>query len=411
MKQNTFSVRFLMRTERADKDGYAPISALVTINGLQLNFSINRKGQVKDWLKDKGLLKACKPENKEINNDIDSFKSRIYNARAKILSANDILTPVTLKSEMFGDKELSKIPTLLETATQHNENFQKMIGIKYSQGSYKNYKTTLKYLIEFVPTYHNKKDIALKEVNYQFCEAYFTFLTTKKDCKQNGANKQIQRLKKMINYAIKQGYIQTNPMASFSLEFTPVNKVALTMQELERLDKLELQRPVLIKVKDIFIFQCYTGLSYGDTQRLNSSNIEQKGKNEYWLKMTREKTKVAFTVPLLPKALLIIEKYSSAEDKKGGLLPTISNQKMNENLKLIQELAKIEKNLTSHLARHTFATTITLGHGVPIETVSKMLGHTKLATTQMYAKVLDNKIRQDMAKLEEIFKNHGGETK
>jgi site-specific recombinase XerD len=172
-----------------------------------------------------------------------------------------------------------------------------------------------------------------------------------------------------------------------------------------------LQRPVLIKVKDIFIFQCYTGLSYGDTQRLNSSNIEQKGKNEYWLKMTREKTKVAFTVPLLPKALLIIEKYSSAEDKKGGLLPTISNQKMNENLKLIQELAKIEKNLTSHLARHTFATTITLGHGVPIETVSKMLGHTKLATTQMYAKVLDNKIRQDMAKLEEIFKNHGGETK
>lgn len=405
MATNTFSVRIVIRSNRADNNNFVPLYAKITINGEVLFLSLNRKIKLQDWIPKKETTKANSPSLQDVNNTIEAFKSRIYQAHAHIIATNQPLNAETFKLEFMGESAKVKIPTLIEIAQQHNENFEQMIGIKYSQGSYKNYKTTLKYLIEFVPIYHSKKDIQLKDVNYKFAEAYFTYLTTEKDCKQNGANKQIQRLKKILNYAIKQGHLQTNPLASFSLEFTPVNKVALTMRELEKLQQLSLERQVLVNVRDVFLFQCYTGLSYGDTQRLCVSNIERKDKNEYWIKMSREKTKIAFSVPLLPQAISIIEKYLSPESIKTKLLPVLSNQKMNDNLKIIQELAKISKNLTTHLARHTFATTVTLGHGVPIETVSRMLGHTKLATTQMYAKVLDTKIRHDMAKLDEILKN------
>lgn len=405
MTSNSFGVHFILKKDKVDRSGFVPIYAKISINNERIALSINRRVKLLDWITKDELAKPNSEDNKVTNEIISSFKSKIYTTYSALIASNVAHNAETFKKLYYGDNKKTKIPTLLEIAAQHNENFEQMIGIRYSQGSYKNYKTTLKYLFEFVPIYHSKKDISLKEVNYKFAEAYFTFLTTEKDCKQNGANKQIQRLKKVLNYAIKQGFMQTNPLASFSLEFTPVNKIALTMHELEKLQKLILVRQVLINVRNIFLFQCYTGLSYGDTQRLSIANIERKEKDEYWIKMNREKTKVAFSVPLLPQAISIIEKYLSPESIKSKLLPVLSNQKMNDNLKLIQELAGINKNLTTHLARHTFATTVTLGHGVPIETVSRMLGHTKLATTQMYAKVLDTKIKEDMSKLNEIFRS------
>lgn len=350
-------------------------------------------------MQEKFQLKNTSKENKEINTEIESFKSRIYNARAAILSKNIPLTTEVLRNEILGISDQEKLPTLLELTQQHNEQFEKMVGIKYSYGSLKNYKTSFRFLTEFIPTYHNKKDIPLKDVNYKFCESFFAFLTTVKTCKQNGANKQIQRLKTIINYAIKLGYLQTNSLNSFSLEFTPVNKIALTMEELLRLQALELNRAVLQNVRDVFLLQCYTGLSYGDVKRLAMKDIHRISETEYWIKMSREKTKIGFTVPLLPQAMFILMNYLGTGEVMKPLLPVLSNQKMNDNLKLLQELAGIGKNLTTHLARNTFATTVTLGNGVPIETVSRMLGHTKLATTQMYAKVLDNKIASDMRKL------------
>lgn len=398
MTPNTFSVHFIVRNDRMDRNGYAPIYAKVTINGERMHLALNHKIKPTDWLSSQGQARNTSKVNKDINNAIEAFKSRIYQARSQLLSTYKPLTTASLKIELFGEKITAKLPTLIETATEHNLHFQSMIGIKYSSGSYKNYRTTLKYLTEFVPLYSGKKDIPLSEINYKFAEAYFTFVTTQKTCKQNGANKHIQRLKKILNYAIRQGYLQQSQMANYSLEFKPVNKLALTLTELKTLQDLKLQRKVLQDVRDVFLLQCYTGLSYGDVKRLSRLDIHLTSKNEYWIKMNREKTKTAFSVPLLPNALSILEKHLIAE-KKGRLLPVLSNQKMNENLKVIQELAGISKNLTSHLARHTFATTITLGNGVPIETVSRMLGHTKLSTTQLYAKVLDNKIADDMDKL------------
>ena len=302
-----------------------------------------------------------------------------------------------IKSIITGEPVAPK-HTLLSVATEHDEHFRSMLGIKYSAGSYKNYKTTLKYLNEFVPEVSGKPDIPLDSVNYKFCEAFFTYLTTQKDCHTNGANKQLQRLKKIINYAIKLGYINRNPMATYTLEFEPVNKVALTQPEIEKLRKLKLQRPTLEHVRDVFLMQCFTGLSYADIKLLGQKHLSLAENGTYWIHMARQKTKVSFAIPLLPQALVILQKYITENKSDKPIMPVLSNQKMNDNLKVIQELAGISKTLTTHLARHSFAT-VALSNGVPIETVSRLLGHTKLSTTQLYAKVLESKIEADMAQL------------
>jgi site-specific recombinase XerD len=405
MRPKTFGVHFIVRNNRMDKEGYVPIYAKIIISSQILKISLNHRIKPLEWSTEKERPKVSSPSNDAINEALEAFKGRIYQAYSKVVASNEELTAENLKIAFYGKRKEVVSHTLIQVAEEHNKHFESMVGIKYSYGSYKNYKTTLKYLLEFVPIYFKKKDIPLEKVNYKFCEGYFSFVTTQKNCRVNGANKQLQRLKKIINYAIKQGYISTNPMSSFTLEFTPVNKIALTLIEIQKLQKLKLQRQTLNEVRDIFLLQCYTGLAYTDIKQLSVKNIQEVENGEYWIRMERQKTQISFSVPLLSPALSIINKYLDKAIPGQPLLPVLSNQKMNENLKVIQELASIDKNLTTHLARHTFATTLTLGNGVPIETVSRMLGHTKLSTTQVYAKVLDNKIAEDMkalkAKLED----------
>ena len=379
-------------------DGTATIFARIRLERNKIELSTNRSVQPQNWNDENGTVKGR--DAKTINKYLEAFVSKINNAYSQLYIAQQEITLEAIRVLVLGEPATPK-HTLIEVAKEHDAHFKSMLGIKYSPGSYKNYKTTLKYLIEFVPIYANKSDIPLTMVNYKFCEAFFTFLTTEKTCHTNGANKQIQRLKKLINYAIKLDYIQVNPMKSYTVEFEPVNKVALTNEEIQRLLALKLMRPVLEQVRDVFLFQCYTGLAYSDLKLLSPKHISAGKDNTYWIHMNRQKTKVSFAIPLLQPALFILQKYLPETATDQPLLPVLSNQKMNDNLKIIQELAGISKNLTTHLARHSFATTITLSNGVPIETVSRMLGHTKLSTTQIYAKVLETKIASDKKLLSE----------
>lgn len=408
MRPNTFGVHFIIRSNRVDRDGLVPIYAKVNINNKILMLTTNNRIRPQDWVSSKELPKPTSKSAKEITEAIEAFKSRIYRAYSQIIASHQELTAENLKDAFYGKRKEKKTHGLIQVATEHNQHFESMLEIKYSKGSYKNYKTTLKYLIEFIPVSFKVKDIPLERVNYKFCEAYFTFLTTEKKCQVNGANKQVQRLKKIVNYAIKQGYISQNPMSGFTLTFSPVNKIALTLTEINKLQNLELKTETLRNVRNVFLLQCFTGLAYSDIKMLTIQNIQEDDKGDLWIRMDRKKTQIPFSVPLLAPALAILNTYLLSREINQPLLPVLSNQKMNYNLKIIQELAGLSKNLTTHLARHTFATTITLGNGVPIETVSRMLGHTKLSTTQVYAKVLDNKIADDMNNLKIIMKerNH-----
>ncbi len=265
-------MQFIVKSEKMDKNGFVPIYAKLFINTQKIEISTNRRIELYKW--DKKNKKA--KEDEELNQFLELYKTKLYNTYSKALLKDEYLTPELFKEIFLGTKkEKVKIHYLIETAILHNTNFEKMIGIKYSYGSYKNYKSTLKYLKEFVPIYTNAKDIPLEEVNYNFCESYYGYVTTEKTCTTNGANKQIQRLKKIINYAIKQGFISKNPMATFTLEFKPVNKVTLSIEELKKLIQFDFQRPTLEKVRDIFIFQCFTGLSYADIKSLCLNDIEE----------------------------------------------------------------------------------------------------------------------------------------
>ena len=405
MASNTFSIHFIIKKEKENKQGLVPIVARIRINGKQTEVSTNRTVKPSLWLKEKEAAKPIDAAHEQLNRHLEAFKIKQYATYSKLLLGEANITAQSFKQSTSGSRIVAPKPhTLIDAAREHNEQFEKLVGIKYSYGSYKNYKTTLKYLIEFVPQYKSKKDIMLTEVNYKFCETFYAWLTSSKNCKTNGANKQLQRLKKIINFSIKSGYLLTNPMQTFSLKFKPVEKVALNNTEIKAIANLTLQRDTLKKVRDAFLFQCYTGLSYSDIVRLDISHIVKAAKGELWIKMKRKKTNVSFSIPLLPSALEILNKYLEHQALDKLIFPILSNQKMNDALKIVQELAGISKSLTTHLARHTFATTITLSNGVPIETVSKMLGHTNLKTTQVYAKVLDSKIALDMEILKKKLK-------
>ena len=400
MSSPNYNIYLYLRKNRQNKEGKYPIYIRIRVNNEKYEYPSGEYINEVHW--DDSMQRVYKTkEASRINGMLDTAKSNINQAVSQLYMSKADVSLDNVRLLLKGESIVLERHTFIYVIKEHNENFEKQIGKKYSQGSYKNYKTTLKYLIEFIPIFSGKKDIELKEINYRFCEAYFTFLTTEKQCHVNGANKQIQRVKKIINYAIRLGYIQSNPMASFTIEFTPVYKVALNMDEIDKLAGLELHRQVLKNVRDVFLFQCYTGLSYSDIKQLTKRHISAGEKGNLWIRMKRQKTSVSFGVPLLPVALSILDKYMPSAEQDVPLLPVISNQKMNENLKVLQELAGISKNLTTHLARHSFASTITLNNGVPITTVSRMLGHTKLSTTQVYARLQEKTIGEDMELLEQ----------
>lgn len=397
MAQQTIKIKLILG--RNFKDNSAQIIARIRISRTKVEFNTGRSVAEENWSPQMEKLIPDNRGNKEINAYLESFRNRIFMAYSSLLSTGEEVSAEKLKQTVYGEQVKKKFG-LIEVAQQHNTEFEKLVGYRYCQGSYKNYKTTLKYLIEFIPQQYKKKDLLLDDVDYKFCESYYTFLTMKKTCTNNGANKQIQRVKKIVNYAIKHGYTSRNHMAAYQLHFKPVNKIALTMNEIDKLACLPLQRSTLAQVRDVFIFQCYTGLSYSDLKGLRPDHIHTNDDGSLWIRMERQKTEISFMVPLLMPAIELVKKYLNTSTV-GPVFPVLSNQKMNDSLKIIQEIAGISKNLTTHLARHSFATTITLNNDVPIETVSRMMGHTNLRTTQLYAKVLDGKINSDMDKLKD----------
>ena len=227
-----------------------------------------------------------------------------------------------------------------------------------------------------------------------------------KPCGQNTVMKHIERLRKMVNIAIRNEWIMKDPFAKFKPSYTKTTREFLSETEIETLESKEFSIERLRQVKDLFIFSCYTGLSYIDVMKLTKTNICRGIDGELWINTSRQKTDNTVRVPLLPKALEIIELYENNPRAlaKGTLFPNISNQKLNSYLKEIADVCGITKNLTFHLARHTFATTVTLTNGVPMETVSKLLGHSSIRTTQIYAKVIEKKVSEDMQHLRERIK-------
>jgi site-specific recombinase XerD len=255
--------------------------------------------------------------------------------------------------------------------------------------------------LEFIPLVYKKKDLPIEEVNYSFIKKYEYFLQTEKTCTQNGTMKQMQRLKKVLNWAIKNEYLSVNPFRNYSISFKKYDRGYLSLEEITKIEKLSGLSKRLQYTKDFFVFQLYTGLAYSDMLDLKTDDIVKGIDGEYWIIKNRVKTDTKITVPLLPITLDIIFRYTDLSVLNKVVFPKISNQKINKNLKDLGGLAEIKQPLSTHLARHSAATTIWLNNGISIEVVSKMLGHTKISTTQVYGRIVEEKIAEEMKGLKD----------
>ena len=287
------------------------------------------------------------------------------------------------------------------------------MGHKLKADTMGHYKTTQKYVLTYLTKKHKSSDIYLQDLDYEFIIDFESFLRSYQSrpsqgkIGNNAAMKHIQRLRRMITLAYNMEWIGRDPFVKFKPKFVKKEREFLTRRELQRIEDLSSSIERLTTVKDLFVFSCYTGMSYVDIMKLTEDNIMSGIDGNRWIITERIKTKTPVKIPLLPIVESLIKKYKDHPRTKytDGLMPYMSNQKLNSYLKEIADMCSIAKNLTFHMARHTFATTVTLSNGVPIETVSKILGHTKIVTTQIYARVVERKVGEDMQKLKRQFLN------
>ena len=389
----TFRILFWLNSAKT-KEGLAPIYARITVNGRRAEISLRRQCAPENWDDRAHRIKGRNPQTTLLNNYLDAKYAKLLQCYEDLLKEDGVITAQAIKSRFLGADATFKS---LKDIIKHHKT---TMGEVLKPGTLKNYGATEKYLTEYLSQEHKTADIYLKNISYQFVIGFDKFLRRQKDksgkkqLSNNGVMKHMERFKKLTNLSIKFGWMDKDPFRDYKMKFEKFDRAYLNQRELNYIEKTRFSRVTLETTKDIFLFACYTGLSYVDVKHLTTDNLIQGINGKDWIYCRREKSQISMKIPLLEKAQQILDKYRNPVSE--FLLPVYSNQKTNSYLKEIADQCKISKKLSFHVARHTFATTITLSNGVPIETVSKLLGHSKLSTTQIYARVVDQKIGDDM---------------
>ncbi|MRT94676.1 site-specific integrase [Ancylomarina sp. 16SWW S1-10-2] len=399
---NTFStlnISFLIRKNRSNKLGEAPIYIRFSINNERVEISTGRSINPHNW--DSKLLKAItkKKGAGQLNKFLEVLKNSIYDHHTEMVKNGDLISAKKLKARFLGIEENKK--TLIQVFEYHNMQMKELQGISYAEATVKRYITTLDHVKRFLKHQYNLNDIPLTRLKYSFIVDFEHYFKTVRKCNNNSTYKYLKNMRKVINLAIRNEWLDKDPFAKYKTKLIEVKRECLNKEELKSLESLKLTFPRLEVVRDMFIFSCYTGLAYIDISNLTKDNIRIGIDGNLWILLEREKTKTPSNIPILPQANDLIKKYANHPAKKTEqhIFPSFSNQKLNAYLKELADLASIDKNLTFHIARHTFATTITLANGVPIESISSMLGHKNIRTTQIYSKVVNEKVSKDMSKL------------
>ncbi len=400
---NTFSILFFLQKNRATPDGKAPIYCRVTVNGKRAQTSIKRKVLVEKWDNTNGKVMGASAEARAINKYIDDVKYKLNKIHERLSDLNQPFTAMTVKNRFIGKDNTTKM--LLVIFQDHNDEVESLIGKDFAPGTAERYRTTKKHVQNFIHKEYQVDDIPVKSVDHKFITGLEYYLKTNRKCSHNTAIKYITNFKKIIRIAYANDWISKDPFVHYKAKLKTIDREFLSKEELQTIIEKKFEIPRLQLVKDIFIFSCFTGLAYIDVKQLSKNDIVKGIDGENWIKTKRAKTHTRSNIPLLPIPADIIKGYEDHPQvvNSDKLLPILSNQKMNSYLKTIADNCGINKNLTYHLARHTFATTVTLTNGVPIESVSKMLGHKSLKTTQHYAKILDRKVSSDMSALKSIL--------
>ena len=399
MVRSSFAILFFIRDSRIRKDGTTSIEVVLTVNGERCAFSTGKKVKSCNWDKNKQQVKGKDEEAQSLNNYLKAIKAKLYQKEAELLERGFIITADLLRDAYFDKVESIKERSLFEVFEGHNQEQEKLIGNGVSKATHWVSVYTIRLLREFVQQKYKREDLYLRELNLNFIQSFHSFLRIDKDMAQNSSTKHLKLLKKIINLSVANSYMAFNPFSTYKVEREPVDIDFLDEEELRKIINFDTPLPRLERAKDMFLFGCFTGLSYIDIKTLTPEHFEKDNTGRIWIKKRRVKTGVLSRIPLLPIAKLILDKYKGGEK----LLPIQDPADINKYLKDIAILCGINKRICFHTSRHTFASTVTLANNISLEVVSKMLGHTNTRMTAHYAKLIDKCIGEQMDKLMDTF--------
>ena len=405
MERKRFSVLFFIKRSKLLKNGEAPVRVRVTYDRLYVELQLKRSVKVPLWSQEKEKSTGKDRNSVELNHYIDALRVKFYQIYQDLELGGKIISARAIVNRYQGKDETFK--TLYNVFKEHNDNCRKLIGTDYADITVRRYDNCLKYLMELVKRDYKVDDMLLREVNGELVRKFDLYLKTEKHCAQNTVIRYMKCFKKVINLAIANEWLTKPPFAGIKFHEVEVNKQFLSQAEINRIWQKEFKIERLELVRDVFIFCVYTGLAFIDVYNLRPEHVSEDSNGNLWIVKPREKTNNLCNIPLLSIPKQILEKYKDNPYcmDKGTLLPVPCNQKMNSYLKEIADLCGIKKKLTTHTARHSFASVIALANNVSLPNVAKMLGHSSTRMTQHYAKVLDQTILRDMQEVEKQINN------
>jgi integrase len=390
-----FRAVFYLRSNYVNKEGKTPVMLRIYLNNERL--SIGSTGiavQQSQWDREKERLKGRTTEALSTNLELDNIQSGLQTIFKKV-EMTDEVSLERIKSEYLGKKE--DVDTLMSLFNKHNSDVARQVGVSVEAATLQKYNVCKKHFSNFLRDKYGRSDIRLSELGYIVIHDFDIYLRTVVGQNPNTATRMMKTFKTITILGRKLGVLHHDPFLNIRFHMEPVNRGFLTDEEILKIANKDFGIGRLELVRDVFVFSCFTGLAYIDVYNLAPENIVTLN-GKQWIMTKRQKTSVETNVLLLDIPKSIIAKYSGKTYRDGKLFPMLTNQKLNSYLKEIADICGIKKNLTFHLARHTFAT-MSLSKGVPIESVSKMLGHTNIKTTQLYARITNKKIEHDMNEL------------
>lgn len=400
MERRTFKVTYFLRKARTGKNGLAPILARITTNRLVQDMYIQCRADPDRWDQGKGRATGKDRYSLEVNNSLDDFRARVVAVRNELIRNGQEGNAIEIKERLTHP---AKTRMFLEEFAAYCDKRQKEVGVTITQASADKFHRTLRYLREYTGDEYRKPDIPLSSLSHDYLYGFYIFLQTRHTCHNNGAVNLLKTIRSFLIYCLRNEWLKKNPMQDMRLKMErSESRAHLTRAELEAIVNKEMPNERHAQVRDVFVFCCLTGLAFIDAYGLGPEHLGRDEKGKLWIYKPRQKTGIDSTIPLLPIARQILDKYADNPlcREKGRLLPVLSNQKMNAYLKEIGTICNIGKNLTTHCARHTFAS-VAGNYGMPLKVIARILGHAKVKMTEHYTHLWESTVSEEMEKLGE----------
>jgi site-specific recombinase XerD len=400
MLEKSFGLLFYLKKPKNYESGPVPVYLRITVDGVEKEISTKRSWDPNRWNIKANRASGTKEDSKTLNEYLDVLQNKAYDARKYLVDRGKIITATEIRNLVSGSNQRKLMFMVL--FSKHNAELEDLLGKGVSKGTCTNFKTSYRHMEEFLKKEYKITDINILSLDLEFVKRLYNWFRTIKQLNHNSAIKNIANMKKIVLDCVDNGWILSDPFAKFAMSRDEVDTVYLDKKELQAIAAKKITNDRLSRIRDLFVFCCFTGLSFIDIKQLKRSEVGIDAKGELRIYKNRQKTGTTSVIPLLPLARSILQKYQYDEEciTKNMLIPVLSNQKYNSYLKELADISRVLKPLSSKMARNTFATTVTLANNVPIESISKMMGHKSLKQTQHYAKVLAVKVSEDMVLLQ-----------